>query len=306
MPCTRTERQRPQFQPMTFQSRPLIPLGASPATARPSDLTISPTTQARKSTDRAMMPTTPSHLRSNIFSADEIVKGLYLGTSSDAGCLEELERHGIRNVLNVATECEFPEELLQAQARGAITLKKVHMVDHSDHDIAKSFPECNAFILAALQRGEGVVVHCRMGVSRSASVVIAFLMEYGGLYFPYRQRKFEERAAAGASQNTIMESPQHQNISTNPHRVASRDNLCAADGSKGVQSSTAATAQVDFLRSADKNNRFPLTYGDAFDIVKERRNQVAPNLGFCLALREIDVHRGVLGDIWDFSDALCI
>lgn len=331
MPCTRVERQRPRFEPMALPSRPVVPV-AEPNSAAPKPLSISP---AAMTTTGKQMECQP--LRANLFCADEIVRGLFLGTSSDACRLEDMEKRGIRNILNVAGECEFPEDVLQAEARGLITLKKIHMVDHSDHDISKAFPECNDFILTALQKGEGVLVHCRMGVSRSASIVIAFLMQYGGVFFPSKQRNFEHRsqiiaAAAAAAcksnqlpqpyNNTISYASESPQMNTNPHRVASRDNI-AADYGVGSKSpsaasssttqqpqlattSSAATASAELLRQCDgkQGKFFPLTYGDAFDIVKEQRSQIAPNLGFCLALREIDVERGALENIWDFSDAV--
>lgn len=329
MPCIRNERQRPRFDPIALPARPVIPVGdwncyskAQGNVSQNSQISVATT---GKQVDRPNPPP-----RSCLFCADEIVRGLFLGTSADAVHLEDLERHNIRNILNVASECEFTEEQLQAQARGTLTLRKVHMVDHSDHDITKAFPECVVFILNALQRGEGVLVHCRMGVSRSASVVIAFLMQYGGVYFPSKQRNFEARAAAAAASKShtpratmlsyACESPQ---VNTNPHRVSSRDNIAQDAGSKSpsatsvyqqqslvgttAASSCVAAPQSDLLRQCNQDNKtFPMTYGDAFDIVKEHRCQVAPNLGFCLALREIDVERGVLSDIWDFSDSVCL
>jgi hypothetical protein len=333
MPCTRVERQRPRFEPIALPCRPVVPVGElSSAAPKPSQISPGAVTTTGKQLER-------QSLRVNLFCADEIVRGLFLGTSSDACRLEDLERNGIRNILNVAGECEFPEDVLQAEARGLLTLKKVHMVDHSDHDISKAFPECNDFILTALQRGEGVLVHCRMGVSRSASIVIAFLMQYGGIFFPSKQRNFEHRSqviaaiAAGACKSANLPQPYNNAISyasespqmnTNPHRVASRDNI-AMDYGVGSKSpsgsstttttqqplaagstSSVATASAELLRQCDgkQGKIFPLTYGDAFDIVKEHRSQIAPNLGFCLALREIDVERGALENIWDFSDAV--
>jgi hypothetical protein len=43
------------------------------------------------------------------------------------------------------------------------------------------FPRCFAFIDAALARGGGVLVHCAGGVSRSAAVVLGYLMARRGL-----------------------------------------------------------------------------------------------------------------------------
>ena len=38
--------------------------------------------------------------------------------------------------------------------------------------------EISPKIDAALKKGQGVLVHCRMGVSRSATIVLSYLMKY--------------------------------------------------------------------------------------------------------------------------------
>ena len=49
--------------------------------------------------------------------------------------------------------------------------------DHSDAPLHRSFDEAMAFIDRARLRGASVLVHCRAGVSRSATVVLAYLVQ---------------------------------------------------------------------------------------------------------------------------------
>ncbi|OJD13385.1 hypothetical protein AJ78_06156 [Emergomyces pasteurianus Ep9510] len=48
--------------------------------------------------------------------------------------------------------------------------------DVSDEDLLEHFPTTNAFIKSGLEGNGGVLVHCAMGKSRSATVCIAFLL----------------------------------------------------------------------------------------------------------------------------------
>ncbi|KAJ2157845.1 hypothetical protein GGF46_004208 [Coemansia sp. RSA 552] len=96
-----------------------------------------------------------------------IMPYLYLGGEGcalDGGRLDVL---GVARVLNVAREV------------GPGTVNRVyrHMEwDHDEGDLVKYFEECFGFIDGARQRHEGVLVHCQLGVSRSASLVIAYVM----------------------------------------------------------------------------------------------------------------------------------
>lgn len=65
--------------------------------------------------------------------------------------------------------------------------KRLHIQvdDTPDEDILRHFPQTTQFIDQALRDGGAVFVHCAMGVSRSASVVCAYLMWKEG--FGYAQ-----------------------------------------------------------------------------------------------------------------------
>ncbi|KAJ1886824.1 hypothetical protein LPJ71_008926, partial [Coemansia sp. S17] len=50
-------------------------------------------------------------------------------------------------------------------------------------DLVRYFAECFAFIDSARTRHQGVLVHCQLGVSRSASLVIAYVMRTMAMAF---------------------------------------------------------------------------------------------------------------------------
>jgi len=49
--------------------------------------------------------------------------------------------------------------------------------DLPSEDILTHLPACIAFIERQLRIGRGVLVHCGAGMSRSASVVVAYMMQ---------------------------------------------------------------------------------------------------------------------------------
>lgn len=113
----------------------------------------------------------------SFFEATEIMNSLYLGTTYDADDEQELLKHNIKRVLNVATECN--PKVAQNPDNHEIKVKKIPLRDHSDENIAAFFDEALEFIREGIEKGEAVLVHCRQGYSRSATFVLAYLMKYG-------------------------------------------------------------------------------------------------------------------------------
>ena len=61
-----------------------------------------------------------------------------------------------------------------------ITYKRLTVRDDEDEDIARHFEDAHAFITDGLRSGSSVLVHCRAGISRSASVVVSYVMAVNG------------------------------------------------------------------------------------------------------------------------------
>lgn len=99
---------------------------------------------------------------------------LWIGAASAAADLNWLRARGITHVVNVAAEIpEFhPAEL---------TYHSMRLRDAFDDmlPMMDALPAAHAFIDAALATGGGVLVHCRMGMSRSAAVAVSYGMQHG-------------------------------------------------------------------------------------------------------------------------------
>lgn len=89
-----------------------------------------------------------------------------------------LQSTGITHVLQVA------EGLIQTQLHsGTLTYLFKPLEDAPDEDLVVHFPRFFPFIEDAIQGGGKVLVHCVAGVSRSATVVIGYLMCKEGLSY---------------------------------------------------------------------------------------------------------------------------
>jgi protein-tyrosine phosphatase len=98
-----------------------------------------------------------------------VAKNLYIGDRKCAANLHFLKQLGIQRIVVAGDELtpHFPSNF---------NYLHVKVKDSPQEDMRRHFEQVCAFIGEALQRGEGVLVHCAFGVSRSATLVLAFLM----------------------------------------------------------------------------------------------------------------------------------
>ncbi|KAM4032634.1 protein phosphatase Slingshot homolog 3 isoform 2-T2 [Anomaloglossus baeobatrachus] len=100
----------------------------------------------------------------------EIFPYLYLGSEWNASNLEELQKNKISHILNVTREIDnfFPE---------TFTYLNIRVLDEESTNLLQYWKETHRFISSARLKGTRVLVHCKMGVSRSASTIIAYAMK---------------------------------------------------------------------------------------------------------------------------------
>ncbi|CAL8362982.1 unnamed protein product [Lota lota] len=98
---------------------------------------------------------------------------LFLGNERDAQDLDLLLRLNVGFVVNVTTHLP-----LYHVTTGLVRYKRLPATDNSRQNLQQYFEEAFEFIEEAHQTGKGVLVHCQAGVSRSATVVIAYLMKH--------------------------------------------------------------------------------------------------------------------------------
>ncbi|KNC55518.1 dual specificity protein phosphatase [Thecamonas trahens ATCC 50062] len=111
----------------------------------------------------AVMPAFPSH----------VAPGLFLSSQYVASRVEILEACGIKFVLNVARECKP----VAALAAVGITVLHLPLDDEVGQDLdAGGALDAACEFLARASPDQPALVHCAQGISRSSSVLIAFLV----------------------------------------------------------------------------------------------------------------------------------
>jgi hypothetical protein len=91
-----------------------------------------------------------------------------LGHAKNKALLNEL---GIQHIVNV---CDFP---LDKDIVDNFNVLWIHIDDELNVDIRQHFDRTNSFLHTCKDKGEKVLVHCQMGISRSSSVVLAYLLK---------------------------------------------------------------------------------------------------------------------------------
>ncbi|XP_067347718.1 protein phosphatase Slingshot homolog 2b isoform X2 [Channa argus] len=106
-------------------------------------------------------------------SPTEIFDHVFLGSEWNASNLEELQKSGVQYILNVTREIDnfFP---------GVFEYHNIRVYDEEATDLLAYWNETYKFISRSKKSGSKCLVHCKMGISRSAATVIAYAMkEYG-------------------------------------------------------------------------------------------------------------------------------
>mmetsp|Transcript_24016 Transcript_24016/g.42633 ORF Transcript_24016/g.42633 Transcript_24016/m.42633 type:complete len:154 (-) Transcript_24016:23-484(-) len=129
-----------------------------------------------------------------MFSLDEVIPGLYVGDALAACSLTTLKHFKITHVLVAGEELtqNFPDQFVYKQLPVADTLT---------FDISQYFQESNDFIENSLRHNGRVLIHCKMGISRSTTLAIAYVMAISRM--PYEKaNRLVKKKHKGARPNS--------------------------------------------------------------------------------------------------------
>lgn len=103
---------------------------------------------------------------------NKVLPGLYLGNIKDAQDKELLKTHNITHILSIHDNA--------APILEDITYLCISASDHSKQNLTQHFKDSIVFIHESRMKGEGCLVHCVAGVSRSVTLVVAYIMTVTG------------------------------------------------------------------------------------------------------------------------------
>ncbi|KAI1284816.1 Dual specificity protein phosphatase 6 [Halotydeus destructor] len=108
-----------------------------------------------------------------------ILPFLIIGNERDAADRSRLKQLGVSYVLNVTAHLpRLPVLDGEDENSSQVRHKRLPALDSSMQNIKQYFEEAFSFIDEARTRGCNVLVHCQAGVSRSATIIIGYLMHH--------------------------------------------------------------------------------------------------------------------------------
>ncbi|KAI1381421.1 hypothetical protein F4677DRAFT_125836 [Hypoxylon crocopeplum] len=112
-----------------------------------------------------------------------ILDYMYLGNLGHANNPDLLKAMGITQILSVGETAMWRDGELEAWGTdNVLVVEKVQ--DNGIDPLTKEFEKCLEFIERGRRNGTATLVHCRVGVSRSATICIAEVMRSRDLSFP--------------------------------------------------------------------------------------------------------------------------
>jgi protein-tyrosine phosphatase len=102
---------------------------------------------------------------------------LYVGSMTAINDRDLLREHRISHLIQVLDVAWLPSD------RDGFESYRIDILDSSSSDLKPHLESACNFIDKALRSGKNVLVHCQQGISRSPSIVIAYLIRNHGMSF---------------------------------------------------------------------------------------------------------------------------
>lgn len=115
------------------------------------------------------------HRRMDWQDATFIIPGVWIGNVEAARSVHWLKLHKITTIVNCAAEVEAPTPAFLAAAEVTAT-EDLRIVESKDFAAVPVLKRGAAFVRENVAGGRNVLIHCLMGINRSVSTALTFLM----------------------------------------------------------------------------------------------------------------------------------
>ncbi|XP_069112433.1 dual specificity protein phosphatase 3-like [Argopecten irradians] len=109
---------------------------------------------------------------------NEVYPGIIIGNKECSKNKKQLKAMGVTHLVNCCQGIK-PNQIDSDATyfrNVGISFHGIHALDHSSYNMSPHFNSAANFIDKALESNGKVYVHCSMGISRSATIVLAFLL----------------------------------------------------------------------------------------------------------------------------------
>jgi protein-tyrosine phosphatase len=106
---------------------------------------------------------------------DQIIPGLYLSNWEKSNDIYELKKNNIKAIITIETNFK-DESIINYYKNNNIDYYYLYLNDLPTENISQYFDESFHFINNHISNGNNVLVHCRAGVSRSATLVLNYII----------------------------------------------------------------------------------------------------------------------------------
>ncbi|CAM4965698.1 unnamed protein product [Rotaria socialis] len=105
-----------------------------------------------------------------------VLPHLYLGSMKDRTNSTLMVKNKVKRILCII---DVPDMVIDRDEYKPTHLLNIPAADAQQQDLAQYFEKCIEFIHQARIEHENILVHCQAGISRSATVVVAYVMTIG-------------------------------------------------------------------------------------------------------------------------------
>lgn len=106
----------------------------------------------------------------------QITNHIFLSNWNISQDFNKLEKNNIKTIITINTVYK-PQSILDKYKENGITHHMIELDDNHNENIEKYFESTSNIIQKSCDKKENILVHCTAGISRSASIIIAYLIQ---------------------------------------------------------------------------------------------------------------------------------